>query len=101
MNIIDESVTNEFKVRIKLDGTYEDSNIRDILNRSTAVLLRQVGTGYTIEEHPEFKELVFERSRYVYNDATEFFNDNFQSQITLLQMLNPTITVEDETTTNA
>lgn len=29
-------------------------------------------------------ELVFERTRYAYNDALEFFEDNFLSEITSL-----------------
>jgi hypothetical protein len=30
------------------------------------------------------KELIFERTRYAYNDALEYFDDNFLSQITSL-----------------
>lgn len=95
MNEINETVINQFKERIKLDGEFENDNLNDILTRSISVLLIQVGAGYSIEEHPQFKELVFERARYVYNDAIEYFNDNFQSEITLLQMSNPILSVEE------
>ncbi|EAC9274055.1 phage gp6-like head-tail connector protein, partial [Listeria monocytogenes] len=30
------------------------------------------------------RELVIDRTRYAYNDSIEFFNENFQSQITSL-----------------
>jgi hypothetical protein len=40
------------------------------------------------------KELVFERTRYAYNDALEFFEDNFLSEITSLGI--SLIPVEDD-----
>ena len=30
---------------------------------------------------PEIRELIIERSRYVYNDSLEFFNENFLSEL--------------------
>ncbi|WP_284037914.1 hypothetical protein [Neobacillus sp. 114] len=61
-------------------GDHEDENLRRILSASVAALTRMCGD-YDIDDDEEFKELVFERSRYVYNDSLEYFNDNFLSQI--------------------
>ncbi|MGE6379765.1 phage gp6-like head-tail connector protein, partial [Peribacillus muralis] len=39
---------------------------------------------FDVEKNARAKELVFERTRYTYNDALEYFDDNFLSQITSL-----------------
>jgi hypothetical protein len=38
-------------------------------------------TGVSDITNNQFKELVIERTRYVYNDQVEFFEDNFLSTI--------------------
>ncbi|CRK80309.1 hypothetical protein [Neobacillus massiliamazoniensis] len=81
MSITDE-ILKEFKERMHL-GDYEDENLRRILSASIKALKKACGD-YDINTDEEFKELVFERSRYVYNDALEYFNDNFLSQINSL-----------------
>lgn len=83
MSITDE-ILIEFKERMRL-GDHEDDNLRRILSASNKELIRLCG-GYDIHNDEGFKELVFERSRYVYNDAIEYFNDNFLSQINSLAL---------------
>ena len=80
MNITGE-ILEEFKERMHL-GNGEDSNLRRILSASVKALKEDCGD-YDLS-HERFKELVFERSRYVYNDALEYFDDNFLSQINSL-----------------
>ena len=74
----------EFKDRMRI-GNYEDDNLQRILEASEQDLIIKCGE-FNISSHPVFRELVFERARYVYNDAIEFFNTNFQSQINSLGM---------------
>lgn len=81
MSITDQ-ILKEFKERMHL-GDHEDENLRRILSVSNKELVRICGD-YDIQNDEAFKELVFERSRYVYNDALEYFNDNFLSQINSL-----------------
>lgn len=81
MDITGEILT-EFKDRMRL-GDDEDENLWRILSASNQALIRDCG-GYDIATDETFKELVFERSRYVYNDALEYFNTNFLSQINSL-----------------
>ena len=82
-DVITDQILNQFKERMHL-GDEEDDNLRRILSASFKVLQRLIpGTDLGDEE---FKELVFERSRYVYNDALEYFNNNFSSNITSLQL---------------
>ena len=75
-------IVEEFKKRMHL-GDYEDDNLERILSASNQALQRMCGN-YDIEKDEVFKELVFERSRYVYNDALEYFDTNFIGQITNL-----------------
>lgn len=84
MSITDQVLT-EFKERMHLEGNHEDSNLRRILSASLNVLKRSCGE-YDINTDESFKELVFERSRYVYNDALEYFNNNFLSEINSLSV---------------
>ncbi|PEJ75995.1 hypothetical protein [Bacillus wiedmannii] len=80
--IISDVILQEFKDRMHL-GDDEDDNLKRILSTSNKALLRFCGD-YDLNNDEEFKELVFERSRYVYNDALEYFDKNFLSQINSL-----------------
>jgi hypothetical protein len=82
-NITDEILT-EFKERMHL-GDDEDTNLRRILSASNTALKKICGD-YDIYIDETFKELVFERSRYVYNDALEYFSSNFITQINNLSL---------------
>lgn len=87
---------------MKISHDSEDENLKDILSLSVEDIKQKCGD-FDVETHDRARELVFERSRYVYNDALEFFNDNFSSQITslALELYKPSIKDEvtaDETT---
>ena len=82
MDSITDGILKEFKERMRL-GDDEDTNLRRILSTSNAALIKACGE-YNIATDETFKELVFERSRYAYNDALEYFNTNFLSQINSL-----------------
>ncbi|MDM8361731.1 hypothetical protein ACS4JF_17025 [Bacillus thuringiensis] len=77
-------ILQQFKDRMRL-GDEEDENLKRILSMSNKALLRVCGD-YDLNTNEEFKELVFERSRYVYNDALEYFDKNFLSQINSLSI---------------
>ncbi len=72
----------EFKARMKL-GDDEDANLYRILKASHQRLYGLCGKR-DIETDEAFKELVFERARYAYNDALEYFDDNFLSDLITL-----------------
>ncbi|HDV8362685.1 TPA: hypothetical protein RKT18_005551 [Bacillus cereus] len=80
--VIPNEILQQFKDRMHL-GDEEDDNLKRILSTSNKALLRICGN-YDLNKDEEFKELVFERSRYVYNDALEYFDKNFLSQINSL-----------------
>jgi hypothetical protein len=79
---ITSDILKDFKDRMHL-GDEEDNNLLRILSSSNEALIKACGA-YDIQADETFKELVFERSRYVYNDALEYFNVNFSSEINSL-----------------
>lgn len=81
--MITQEIVDQFKERMHIDGD-EDVNIKRILTSSTKELRRVCGD-YDLSDDI-FKELVFERSRYVYNDAVEYFKRNFLTEINSLSM---------------
>lgn len=81
--MITDETLKEFKERMHL-GDFEDDNLSRILKSSYEDLKETCGN-YTIDDET-FKELVFERSRYVYNDALEYFEENFLTRINTLSM---------------
>ena len=76
---ISPEILIEFKERMRL-GDDEDKNLKRILLASLQALKKICGD-YDIQTDETFKELVFERSRYAYNDSLEYFNENFLSMI--------------------
>ncbi|PED84301.1 hypothetical protein CON65_02380 [Bacillus pseudomycoides] len=82
--VISNEILQEFKERMHL-GDEEDDNLRRILSASNEDLVRVCGN-YDLNNDEVFKELVFERSRYVYNDALEYFEQNFLSRINSLSI---------------
>lgn len=83
MNEITQEIVEEFKNRMHLDDE-EDGNLKFILEASYEDLRRICGD-YELEDR-RFKELVYERSRYVYNDALEYFHTNFLTIINNLSL---------------
>ncbi|MED1305477.1 hypothetical protein BK704_32170 [[Bacillus thuringiensis] serovar konkukian] len=77
--VISNEILQQFKDRMHL-GDDEDDNLRRILFASNKALIKDCGA-YDINKDETFKELVFERSRYVYNDALEYFTKNFLTEI--------------------
>ena len=69
-----------FKKRMKIFGTSEDENLESILSASFLRINQLIGP-YDPTDDLNFVELVFERSRYAYNDSIEYFEGNFQSFI--------------------
>ncbi|MDC2863862.1 hypothetical protein [Bacillus sp. BP-3] len=82
--VISNEILQQFKDRMRL-GDDEDDNLKRILSTSNKALIKVCGE-YDLNDDEVFKELVFERSRYVYNDALEYFDKNFLSQINSLSI---------------
>lgn len=78
--MITPTIVEEFKERMHITHSGEDDNLKRLLSFSVSALQESCGV-FDIEDSQLAKELVFERTRYAYNDAVEYFEDNFLSQI--------------------
>lgn len=74
-----ELLLTEFKSRMSIYHSSEDAELKNMLQASYDAVNRM--TGVSDINNVQFKELVIERTRYVYNDQVEFFEDNFLSTI--------------------
>lgn len=63
----------------------EDDNLKELLSFSIAFVESKIGD-FDIDDNEKARELVFERTRYAYNDAVEYFEDNFLSEIISLSL---------------
>lgn len=85
--MISDEILEEYKLENNISHSSEDPKIKDQLSRSVAYVLDMCGK-FDLDGNESTdlraKELVFNRARYAYNDAVEFFEDNFLSEITSL-----------------
>lgn len=88
MEVVTSELLEEFKKRMHITHN-EDDNLIQLLSFSISAIKSSCGE-FDINGEKDTdqraKELVFERTRYTYNDALEYFNVNFQSQINSLGM---------------
>lgn len=75
----------EFKDRMHFTHSSEDTSLKRLLSLSYSAIVSMVGT-FDIDVNARARELVLERTRYVYNEALEFFNTNFSSEISSVQL---------------
>lgn len=85
--MVTETIVAEFKERMHITHSGEDDNLKRLLSFSVSALQGSCGE-FDIERDTDIdhraKELVFERTRYVYNDALEYFEKNFLSALVSL-----------------
>jgi len=83
--MVSDKVLEEFKENMTIYHGSEDESLKRTLSASFEDIKSKCGE-FSLEENERGKELVFERSRYAYNDALEFFEDNFLSQLLSLSL---------------
>lgn len=81
----------EMKKRLKIFHTAENEHIESLLKQSYEDISYRCQS-FVMNESLRGAELVYERTRYAYNDLLEFFHENFISQITSFALEN----MEDE-----
>lgn len=86
-DIITDELLAEFKDRMKISHSAEDESLKKLLFESYEELQDMCGE-FSLETSVTGKGLVMERSRYVYNDATEFFEANFKAALMRLGFKN-------------
>jgi len=71
---------DEYKARFRIFHSSEDEEIGEQLENSFEDIQSLIGT-FDPAAYKKGKELVFERTRYLRNEALEYFYDNFQMMI--------------------
>lgn len=84
MTVSDANV-KELKDRLHISHDSEDEHLKKLIATSHAAIKAACGE-FELDDEPLGKELVFERVRYAYNDAVEYFEDNFLSSIIAFNM---------------
>lgn len=89
-----EALLKLFKQRMRIGYDTDDENLKAILESSVSAIKNLVGSDDLTD--PAIRELVIERSRYVYNDSLEFFYDNFINDLGTASIANLKAVTDDE-----
>lgn len=76
----DKVFIDEYKERFRIFHSSEDPSIGKQLESGFADIKSIIGD-FDPTKYEKGKELVFERTRYLRNEALEYFYDNFQTMI--------------------
>lgn len=76
----------ELKDYLKITWDNEDAYLQSIINRGQEYLKDLTGTELDFDTEGQAKSLLLDYCRYYYNNALEYFEDNFQKQIVRLQL---------------
>ena len=76
----------ELKDYLKISWKSEDDYLAQIINRGKEYLKDLTGTNLDFETEGQHKSLLLDYCRYYYNNAIEYFEDNFQKEILRLQL---------------
>lgn len=76
---------HELKDYLKITWDNEDAYLEKIVERGKEYLSDLTRTDIDFEVEGQAKSLLLDYCRYYYNNAIEYFEDNFQKQIIRLQ----------------
>ena len=82
---VSDGILTELKEKLHILHDEDDNNLKRLLSFSYNVLKEKCGN-FDIENLEQGKALVFERTRYEYNDKLEYFDENFIAEITSLMI---------------
>lgn len=75
---------DELKSRLRITWNDEDETLKTQLSNGKAYLSEVTGASFDYEKEESAKELLIERCRYVYNNAADEFEANFQAGLSRL-----------------
>lgn len=76
----------EVKYYLKITWDSEDNYLQGIINRGKSNLEELTGTTLDFEVEGQSKSLLLDYCRYAYNNALEYYEENFQKEILRLQL---------------
>lgn len=71
---------------LKITWDDEDANLQEIIDQGEAYLNELSGAELDYTQKGLARSLLFDYCRYVYNNASEYFEENFQREILRLQL---------------
>lgn len=81
------SLLEEVKSYLKITWDDEDGFITSLIDRGKAKLQELTGAELDFETEGQARSLLFDYVRYAYNNATEYFEENYQHEILRLQLM--------------
>lgn len=79
-----EVLLEELKSALRITWADEDTNLKKIIQRAEAYLQELCGASLDFSKEDQPKTLLLERCRYVYNNAADEFEGNFQHELSRL-----------------
>ncbi|HBT17790.1 MAG TPA: hypothetical protein DEB05_12645 [Firmicutes bacterium] len=76
----------DLKDYLKITWDNEDTYLQNIIDRGKAELNDSAGTELDFETEEKPKTLLLDYCRYYYNNAIEYFRENFREEILELKM---------------
>lgn len=76
----------DVKNNLRITWDEEDADLKKLIKRSVAYLDNLTGAPLDYSEEDSPKELLLERCRYVYNNATDEFEPNYHRELSRLIM---------------
>lgn len=74
------------KSYLKITWDSEDIELQRMIERGKRQIERLTGTSIDFQDNMVAQDLLLDYCRYSYNNALEYFEDNFRSQILALQI---------------
>lgn len=71
---------------LKITWDDEDANLQEIIDQGEAYLNELTGAELDYTQKGLARSLLFDYCRYVYNNASEYFEENFRREILRLQL---------------
>lgn len=81
------SLLSEVKDYLKITWDDEDLSLQGIIERGKSNLENLTGTELDFEKEGQPKSLLLDYCRYAYNNALEYFEENFHKEILRLQLM--------------
>lgn len=81
------TLLDEVKDYLKITWEDEDTEVQRIIDRGQAYINELTGAELDFETEGLARSLFFDYCRYAYNNATEFFEENFGTAILRLQLI--------------
>ena len=72
---------------LKITWDDEDANLQEIIDQGEAYLNELTGAELDYTQKGLARSLLFDYCRYVYNNASEYFEKNFAQEILRLQLM--------------